>query len=89
MRKKYNVLKRQSLSDKIVLTLSEYPVGEEIAFECRTLEEYYLNLVKVKDILIKVKDIPHSQVSRAIGTLVEVGRISKEDGTHWIKVEKD
>lgn len=89
MRKKYNVLKRQSHSDKIVLTLCEYPMGEEIAFECHSLEEYYLNLVKMKDILIKVKGIPYSQVSRAIGTLVEVSRLSKEDGIHLIKVEKD
>jgi len=89
MRKKYNVLKRQSHSDKIVLTLSEYPAGEEIAFECRTVEEYYLNLIKMKDILINVKGIPYNQVVRAIGIQVETLLFSKEGGVHLIKVEKD
>lgn len=89
MRKKYNVLKRQSYADKIVLTLSEYPVGEELAFECRTLEEYYLNLIRMKDILIKVKGIPYNHVARAIGVHVEVSRFSVDDGIHLVKVEKD
>lgn len=80
----FYIIQRRSKDDHILVKFTGPNVDME--YTCMSLIEYYGTLHSIKELLWTESRILRSDLNERIGSLVDVNRISKLDGSHAVKI---
>lgn len=82
--RRFYIIHRRSNDEFISLNAT----GPDLDLEtkCSSVSEYYHTLYSIKEMLLNNPKILRSELNERIGALVDIDKISKDDGAHVVKV---
>ena len=83
---RYKILRLVSKEDSAEFTLMNFPAGDSVTYNCTTIEEYYLALTKLKQLLNEYQYSLKVDIDAIIGSFVDRTSFSKSHGLRVIKI---